>query len=353
MAVTSTEATLTTTYLGLNLAHPFILGASPLTQHMDNVRKLEDGGCAAIVMHSLFEEQIAEAASGMIPGLERTMPEFTGTLAHFPIPEKFPLGPVEYLEQIRRIKEAVSVPVIGSLNGIGADGWLKYAPLIEQAGADALEFNVYYLSTGLHDSAVDIETQIETLVRRVKGSIRIPVAVKLSPFFTAFASLAARLEAAGADGLVLFNRFYQADIDIDTLEVLPNLQLSTSAELLLRLRWLAILSGRVHASLAVTGGVHTVLDGVKALLSGAHAVQMVSAVLQQGPQRFRVMEQRLRQWMVRNHYDSIDAFRGRLSLKDYSNPTYFERANYLRILRTWNGSSLLTAPQSHPAPDAE
>jgi dihydroorotate dehydrogenase (fumarate) len=229
----------------------------------------------------------------------------------------------------------VSVPVIGSLNGVGADGWLEYAPLMEQAGADALELNVYYLSTGLDDSPLSIEHQIETLVHNLKRLVHVPLAVKLAPFYTALPSLAARLAAAGADGLVLFNRFYQPDIDVDTLEVLPNLRLSTSAELLLRLRWLAILSERVPVSLAATGGVHTVLDGVKALLSGAHAVQMVSAVLQQGPRHFRVMEQGLRQWMTRHRYDSIDAFRGRANLMRSTNPAYFERTAYLRILQTW------------------
>jgi dihydroorotate dehydrogenase (fumarate) len=288
-------------------------------------------------MHSLFEEQIAEAATGRNPHPDRVMSEFAGSFVHFPPPERFPLGPEEYIEQVRQIKAAVSVPVIGSLNGIGADGWLKYAPLIEQAGADALELNVYYLSTDMQDSSVDIEKQIETLVRSLKGLIRIPVAVKLSPFYTAFASLAARLEAAGANGLVLFNRFYQPDIDVETLEVLPNLRLSTSGDLLLRLRWLAILSDRVQASLAATGGVHSTLDGVKALLTGAHVAQMVSAVLEQGPQRFRVMQQGLRHWMGRHHHDSIDAFRGQLSLSHCTNPAQFERANYLRILQTWTG----------------
>lgn len=326
---------LTASYLGLKLAHPFMLGASPLTLHVDNARRLEDRGCAAIVMHSLFEEQIAEATSGRIPQLDRAMPEFAGVVAPFSHPEKFPMGPDEYLEQMRRIKAAVSIPVIGSLNGFGADGWLSYAPLIERAGADALEVNVYYLSTGTQDSSTDIENRIETLVRTLKGLILIPLAVKLSPFYTAFANLAVRLDAAGADGLVLFNRFYQPDIDVETLDVLPNLRLSTSAELLLRLRWLAILSDRVGASLAATGGVHSTLDGVKALLSGAHAVQMVSAVLQQGPEHFRIMEQGLRHWMGKKHYASIETFRGVLSLKRCTNPAYFERSNYLRILHTW------------------
>ena len=310
---TADEIMLATSYLGLKLAHPFILGASPLTWHIDSVRRVEDGGCAGIVMHSLFEEQIA----------------------HLSYPERFPLGPEEYLEQIRRIKAAVSIPVIGSLNGFGADGWLRYGPLIEQAGADALELNVYYLSTSIHDSSADVERQIETLVRGLKALIHIPLAVKLSPFYTTLASLAARLDAAGADGLVLFNRFYQPDIDVEMMEVLPNIRLSTSADLPLRLRWLAVLSNRVQASLAVTGGVHSPLDGVKALLSGAHAVQMVSAILQQGAAHFRIMEQGLRHWMGRKHHASIETVRGRMKSSSFADPAAFERASYLRVLQTW------------------
>jgi dihydroorotate dehydrogenase (fumarate) len=328
--------TLTTSYLGLKLAHPFILGASPVTGRLDNVRRAEDGGCAAIVMHSLFEEQIAETAAGKMPGFERAAQEFQTTLGHFSRPERFPLGPDEYLEQVRSIKAAVSVPVIGSLNGVGGDGWLTFARLIEEAGADALELNVYYLSTDVRESSADIEAHIESMVRKLKGLIRIPVAVKLSPFFTAFGSLAVRLEAAGADGLVLFNRYYQQDIDIDTLEALPNVHLSTSAELLLRLRWLSILSEHVKASLAATGGVHSVRDGIKAVLSGAHAVQMVSAVLQQGPRLFREMEQALSAWMTRHQYDSIDAARGSLNVRRYGDPVRFERAGYFRMLKSWS-----------------
>jgi dihydroorotate dehydrogenase (fumarate) len=257
-------------------------------------------------------------------------------LSHFSRPERFPLGPEEYLEQLRRIKAAVSVPVIGSLNGVGSDGWLTYARLIEEAGADALELNVYYLSTSVRDSSADIEAQIESLVRKLKGLIRIPIAVKLSPFFTAFGALAVRLQAAGADGLIFFNRYYQPDVDLDTLETLPNLHLSTSSELLLRLRWLGILSKHVKISLAVTGGVHSVMDGIKAVLSGAHAVQMGSAVLQQGPQHFREMEQGLSSWMTRHKYDSIEAFRGSLNLSRWGDPMHFERVGYFQMLHSWS-----------------
>jgi dihydroorotate dehydrogenase (fumarate) len=263
------------------------------------------------------------------------MPELSGS-GHFSRRGKLPLGPDEYLEQLRRIKAAVSVPVIGSLNGTGADGWLESAPLIEQAGADALELNLYYIAASPDDSPVEIERDIESIVRRAKELVHIPLAVKLSPFYTAFASLAARLDAAGANGLVLFNRFYQPDIDVETLEVLPTLRLSTSSELLLRLHWLAILSDRVKASLAAVGGVQSVTDGLKAILSGAHVVQMVSAVLQQGPQHFREMEEGLRQWMARHEYESIDACRGRLSLRRIVNPSAFERVNYLRVLQAWS-----------------
>jgi dihydroorotate dehydrogenase (fumarate) len=329
------KASLTTSYLGLQLKHPFILGASPLTGDLDSVRRVADGGCAAIVMHSLFEERIPDVPTEAIDRLARMMPELSGP-GHFPRRGKLPLGPDEYLEQLRRIKAAVGVPVIGSLNGTRADGWLESAPLIEQAGADALEVNLYYVAAAPQDVPAEIEGDIEAVVRRVKELVHIPVAVKLSPFYTAFASLAARLDAAGANGLVLFNRFYQPDIDVDTLEVLPNLRLSTSSELLLRLHWLAILSDRLKASLAAVGGVQTVTDGLKALLSGAHAVQLVSAVLQQGPQHFRQMEEGLGQWMARHEYGSIDAFRGRSSLRRIVNPSAFERVNYLRVLQAWN-----------------
>ncbi|MET0167538.1 MAG: dihydroorotate dehydrogenase-like protein [Vicinamibacterales bacterium] len=327
---------LSTSYLGLKLAHPFILGASPVTGQLDNARRAEDGGCAAIVMHSLFEEQIAETVVGKLPRFEQAARQFLAPLSHFSRPDTFPLRPDEYLEQLHRIKAAVSIPVIGSLNGTGTDGWLTYARSIEESGADALELNIYYLSTDVRDSGADIEANIESLVRKLKGLIRIPIAVKLSPFFTAFGSLAMRLEAAGADGLVFFNRHYQPDIDVDTLEALPNLHLSTSAELPLRLRWLAILSEHVKISLAVTGGVHSVMDGIKAVLSGAHAVQMVSAVLQQGPRHFREMEQGLSSWITRHKYDSIDAVRGSLSMRGYGEPAQFERAGYFQTLHSWS-----------------
>jgi dihydroorotate dehydrogenase (fumarate) len=327
--------TLATSYLGLDLAHPFMLGASPLTGHVDNIRRLEDAGCAAIVMHSLFAEQIGEPAAGQIAALQRAASDLSATSAHFPRPARFPLEPHEYLEQIRRIRAAVAIPVIGSLNAAEPNGWMSFAPLIQDAGADALELNAYYVGTDIQTSAAEIEGGIESLVRSLKEMLRIPVAVKLMPYYTSFGRFAARLDQAGADGLVLFNRFYHSDIDVETLEVLPNLRLSTSAELPLRLHWLEVLSGRVKASLAVTGGVHTVLDGVKALLSGANAAQMVSAVLQQGPEHFKTMQEGLRSWMTRHQLESIEGFRSRANLVRCTSPAEFERTNYRRVLEEW------------------
>jgi dihydroorotate dehydrogenase (fumarate) len=329
--------TLSTTYLGLKLANPFMLGASPLTAHIDSMRRVEDGGCAAIVMHSLFEEQIAEPTAAQKAALDRAAWDLAAHFAHFPRPDSVPRDPHEYLEQIRRIKAAVAIPVVASLNATGPNGWLKFAPLLQQAGADALELNVYFLSTQSEDTPAGIEDRIETTVRDLKRTLSIPLAVKLTPFYTAFANFAGKLDAAGADGLVLFNRFYHSDVDVETLDVLPNLRLSTSDDLLLRLHWMAVLSGQVRASLAVTGGVHMAIDGVKAILSGAHAIQMVSAVLQQGPQHFRTMEEGLRYWMSRHGFASLDAFRGRANLSYRMNPAAFERTNYRRVLQTWVG----------------
>jgi dihydroorotate dehydrogenase (fumarate) len=290
-------------------------------------------------MHSLFEEQISVAGPAKGAELARLTRNVMALRRHFPATGAVPVAPGQYFEQLRRIKGAVSVPVIASLNGTHPDGWLSYVRQLEDAGADAIELNVYAFSTDVHDSAAAIEAGIEGLVRRLKGLTGLPVAVKLPPFFTAFGNLALRLEAAGADGLVLFNRFYQPDVDVETLETLPNLHLSTSAELLLRLRWLGILSAHVTGSLAATGGVLQVVDGIKAILSGAHAVQMVSAVLQQGPERFREMEEGLRSWMVRHRYDSIEAFRGSLDQRHFGSEQQLERAGYAQVLNTWSGGA--------------
>jgi dihydroorotate dehydrogenase (fumarate) len=334
----TTATDLGTTYLGLRLAHPFVAGASPLADDLDTVRRLEDGGCAAIVMRSLFEEQITAAQSGRIHNLDPLEPQFAAILSYFPEPERYALGPDEYLEQLRRIKDAVAVPVAGSLNGTSAETWLSFAQQIEQAGADALELNMYDIVVDPRQSGAAVEQDLARIVRELKRRLKIPLAVKLSPFFTAFGHLARELDRAGADGLVLFNRFYQPDFDIRTLTVAPRLELSTSQELLLRLRWVAVLHGRVRASLAITGGVADPADGIKAVLAGAHAVQVVSAILRHGPAYFGVLRDGLAGWMQSHRFASLAEARGRLSMSDSPDPSAFERAHYIRTLGSWNTS---------------
>ena len=326
---------MSTSYLGLSLAHPFMAGASPMSAHLDSVKRLEDAGAAAIVIHSLFEEQVTMAEAGKIRHRDPLDQEFAGALACFPATGDYPFAPPEYLEHVRRLKQAVGVPVIASLNGSSSEAWLKYSKFLQEAGADALEVNFYEVSTDLDLPGTAIETTVVNIVTELKRSLRIPIAMKLSPFFTAFANVARRLDVAGADGLVLFNRFYQPDIDIRHMTAGPNLELSRSAELLLRLRWLAILHGRVRASLVLTGGVETPADGIKAILAGAHAVQMVSAILRHGPSYFSTMREGLSHWMEWQHIDTIDGMRGRVSLQRIADPSAFERANYIRALHSW------------------
>jgi dihydroorotate dehydrogenase (fumarate) len=326
---------LSTTYLGLALANPLVAGASPMVDDLDTVKRLEDAGCAAIVMHSLFEEQITREQLGTVMDMESHADSFAEALSYFPQPQEFRLGPEAYLEQVRRIKAAVKIPVIGSLNGTSPAGWLDYAKLIEQAGADALELNVYYLATQAWETSAAVERRALDGLRTVKQGVRIPVAVKLSPFYSSLAHLAKQLDDAGADGLVLFNRFYQPDLDVEELEVVPSLKLSDSSELLLRLRWLAILFGHVKGSLACSGGVHTPLDAVKAVMAGAHAVQVVSALLQRGPAHLTVLRDGMSSWMEAHEYASIEQMRGSLSHQNSPNPQALERANYMRILQGW------------------
>ena len=325
-----------TTYLGLRLPHPFIAGASPLSAHLDSVKRLEDAGAAAIVLHSLFEEQITMAASGRIRQRDPLDSQFAAALSAFPHSGEYPFSPEEHLEHLRRVKSAVRIPVIASLNGATAEAWLHYAERLEQAGADAIEVNFYAVVTDLAMPGLTIETQLRDIVVELKRKLRIPVAVKLSPFFTAFANVACQLDQAGADGLVIFNRFYQPDIDFRTMDVTPHLELSRSSEFLLRLRWLAILHGRVKASLAATGGVETANDAVKAILAGAHAVQMVSALLRHGPSFLESTVDGLKRWMEWQKVESVDAMRGKVSLQHAADPSAFERANYIRMLHSWN-----------------
>ncbi len=326
---------LSTTYLGLKLPHPIMPGASPLVDDLVNVRRLEDAGAAAIVMHSLFEEQITQEQLGHVYTVEMHEDSFAEALSYFPRPEEYALGPDRYLEQVRRIKQAVKVPVIASLNGTSVAGWLDYARLIEEAGADALELNVYYVATQPWETGESVERRILEVVKVVKEAVKIPLAVKLSPYFSSLIHFAHSLDAHGADGLVLFNRFYQPDIDTEELEVVPRLQLSHSPTLLLRLRWLAILSGHVKASLAVSGGVHTPLDVVKAVMAGAHGVQAVSSLLAHGPEHIAALRDGLKAWMEQHEYASLEQMQGSMSHQRCPNPGAFERANYMRILQSW------------------
>jgi dihydroorotate dehydrogenase (fumarate) len=310
-------------------------GASPLVDDMDMVKRLEDAGASAIVMHSLFEEQITREEQNTIMAMEVSANTNAEALSFFPNADEYRLGPDSYLEQIRRIKAAVSVPVMASLNGTTPAGWLHYGKLMEEAGADALELNVYYLATDPKETAADVEKRTVEMVRKVKAQVKIPVAVKLSPFFSSLTNLAAELETAGADGLVLFNRFFQPDINVEELVAESTLQLSSPQDLLLRLRWLAVLHGHVKGSLAVTGGVHDTMGALKAVMAGADAVQMVSALLIHGPERLAQTRAGLAEWLEDHDYESLAQAKGSMSLLKCPNPQAFTRANYMRILNGW------------------
>ncbi len=326
---------LSTTYLGIRLKHPLMPGASPLADDLATVRELEDAGASAIVMHSLFEEQIAREQMAALHHHESHEGAHPEALSYLPQTDVFMLGPDEYLEQLHRIKKAVSVPVIASLNGSTLGGWLGFSRLIQQAGADALELNVYYLPTDPAKCAADVERNVIEMVAAVRAQIEIPLAVKLGPRYTALPHFAVQLADAGAEGLVLFNRFYQADIDIEKLEAERKLRLSTQAELLLRLRWLAVLFGKTEAALAASGGVHETSDVIKAIMAGADAVQTVSVLLKQGPGYLKTLITGLEQWLEEHEYDSLRQMRGSMSLERCPDPKAYERANYIEVLQSW------------------
>jgi dihydroorotate dehydrogenase (fumarate) len=328
---------LTTEYLGLSLAHPLMPGASPLVDNLDTVRQLEDAGASAITMHSLFEEQILQDAIWDTLHRKRHEESFAEALSYVARGDHFELGPDQYLEHIRRIKEAVNIPVIASLNGSHLGGWIDYSSLIEQAGADALELNLYFLPTDPSESGGDVERRMLDIIRVVRETVSIPLAVKLSPYFSSLCHFASELDALGVDGMVLFNRFYQPDLDIENLEAVPKLDLSNSHELRLRLRWLAILFGQINGDLAVSGGVHTVEDVVKAIMAGASAVQAVSSLLQRGPGHLRTLVKGLEEWLEEHQYESLQQMLGSMSLRTCPNPEAFERANYLKTLQIWRG----------------
>ena len=326
---------LSTTYLGLDLKNPVVPSASPLSRHIDTLRQLEDAGAAAVVMYSLFEEQITLESLELNHYLDYFTESYAESLSTYPEPESFHMGPDLYLEHIRKAKEALDIPVIGSLNGFSTGGWIEYAKGIEQAGADALELNTYYLPTNPLRNGAAVEEIILNVVRAVRQSVSIPVAVKLSPYYSALANMAVRLETVGADGLVLFNRFYQPDLDIDQLEIVPSLKLSTSEELRLPLRWVAILYGRVQTDLAITSGVHTGRDVLKSMMAGARIAMMASELLQNGPGRVAGVLDEMRAWMTEHEYESVTQMQGSLSQQHTADPGVFERANYMRVLQSW------------------
>jgi dihydroorotate dehydrogenase (fumarate) len=326
---------LSTRYLGFDLKNPLVPGASPLMDNLDTVKQLEDAGAPALIMRSLFEEQIERERTSTVLAMEMPADSFAEALSYFPHQEDLKFGPEQYLEQIRRIKEAVAIPVIASLNGTTPAGWVDYARLIQQAGADALELNVYFLATDLNESGSIVEKRLLDIVRDVKSGISIPLAVKLSVFYSSISNLASQLDGLGVEGLVIFNRFYQPDIDIETLDIVPRISLSDSSELLLRLRWLAILSGHLRASLSVSGGVHTPVDAIKSVMAGAHSVQMVSALLQKGPDYLGTVLAGIKAWMEKHEYESITQMQGSMNLLRSPDPAAFERANYARVLHSW------------------
>jgi dihydroorotate dehydrogenase (fumarate) len=326
---------LSTSYLGLPLRNPLVVSAGPLSESIDNIRRMEDAGAAAVVLYSLFEEQITLEGHHLDRFLSHGTESVAESLTYFPDIGSYALGPDGYLEHVRRAKAAVDIPVIGSLNGVSTGGWISYAKKIEEAGADALELNVYYIPTDPDMTGAQVEQMYADLVRDVKASVRIPVAVKLGHFWSAMANVAARLDGAGADALVLFNRFYLPDFDLENLEVVPQLTLSSSYELLLRLHWVAILHGHVRADLAVTGGVHTVEDVLKAMMAGARVAMMTSALLREGIEHLAALRAGLLAWMDAHEYESIRQMQGSMSYRSVREPAAFERANYMKVLSSY------------------
>ena len=326
---------LSTSYLGLSLKNPLVVSPSPLCEDLGAIRKMEDAGASAVVLHSLFEEQLTLNSQDLDRFLTSGTESFAEALSYFPDMGQFKLGPEAYLEHIQKVKKAVKIPIIGSLNGVSTGGWVSYAKKIEQAGADALELNVYYIATDPDMSGPQVEQMYADLVRDVRGSLKIPIAVKLGPYFSSMASVARRLEQAGANGLVLFNRFYQPDFDLEKLEVTPNLNLSRSEELRLRLCWVAILSGRIKADMAITGGVHTAEDVIKSMMAGAKVAMMTSALLKNGIEHLKTVREGVEAWMEKHEYASIRQMQGSMSQKSVAEPAAFVRANYMKVLRSY------------------
>jgi dihydroorotate dehydrogenase (fumarate) len=326
---------LTTKYLGLNLRSPLVASAGPLCKDIDHLRRMEDAGLAAVVLHSLFEEQIEVESEELDRTLSLGAESYAESLSYLPEMGSYNIGPDAYLDHIRRAKEAVRIPVIASLNGTSMGGWIRYARLMEEAGADGLELNVYDLPTNADTTGAAVEAGYIDLVKRVTKSVHIPVAVKIGPFFSSIPNMVRRLDDAGAKAVVLFNRFYQPDFDLQTLEVVPDLLLSNSSELLLRLHWVAICYGKIHGDLAITGGVHTAFDVLKSMMAGARVAMMTSVLLRRGIGFASEIERELIDWMEENEYESIHQMQGSMSYNSVSNTSAFERGNYMRVLSSY------------------
>jgi dihydroorotate dehydrogenase (fumarate) len=331
---------LTTTYLGLKLKNPLVASASPLSKKQEMVKRLDEVGVGAVVMYSLFEEQIIHESRELDYFLSRGTNTFAESLTYLPDVGTYSLGPEVYVENVYQLKRLVDVPIIGSLNGVSTGGWIDYATLIEEAGADALELNTYYLPTDLDMTSAEIEDAYVTLVRDIRAKVKIPIAVKLSPYFTALPNLARRLVEAGANGLVLFNRFYQPDFNLETLEVVPHLVLSNSNEMRLPLRWIALLYGRVEADFALTSGIHTTEDVLKGIMAGASVTMLASALLESGVRRISDLIHGLQDWMTEREYESITQMKGSMSQQSVAAPAALERANYMRELGSFDDSML-------------
>lgn len=328
-------ADLSTTYLGLNLKNPLVASASPLSKQVETARQLDQAGVSAIVMYSLFEEQIIQDSLKLHRDLERGSYMYAEALGQLPDYGMYSIGPESYLEHLKRVKQSVGVPVIGSLNGVSAGGWVEYAKKIEDAGADALELNLYDLATDVALTSTELEARHIEVVEQIRTGIKIPLAVKLSPFYTALPNFASRLVEAGANGVALFNRFYQPDFDLETLEVVPNLVLSNSNELRLPLRWIAILYGRVKADFALTSGVHTAEDLLKALMAGASVTMVASELLKNGVGRVPQILADMQTWMDEHEYVSVQQMKGSMSQQAVTDPGMFERANYMKVLSSY------------------
>ncbi|MFO1372784.1 MAG: dihydroorotate dehydrogenase-like protein [Candidatus Competibacteraceae bacterium] len=328
---------LRTTYMGMELKHPIVASAGPLTGSVANIKRLEDAGAAAVVMFSLFEEQLKHESAALEYLMTAGTESFAESLNYFPEVEDYTVGPDSYLDILRRASEAVDIPVIGSLNGITNTGWIEYAKLMQEAGAKGVELNIYYIPADLTTSGREVEERYVEIIRAVKAAVTIPVAVKLSPFFSAIGSMAKALDDAGADALVLFNRFYQPDFDLDKLEVAPNLHLSTPDEIRLPLLWIAILYGRLRASLGATRGVHTPVEIVKYLMAGADIVMTTSALLKNGIDYITTLRNGLQAWMEMHRYVSVAQMKGSMSQHNVADPTAFERANYIKTLESYKG----------------